>query len=72
MYSIWKKELFKKILHKGAELLTWRWLFTSSLVSPLTFITSLICFGVATAIIMEQLCEDYNVLCMFLPLAPSG
>jgi hypothetical protein len=30
--------------------LTWRWLFTSSFVSPSTFITSLICFGVATAV----------------------
>ena len=27
---------------------TWRWLFTSSFVSPSTFINSLICFGVAT------------------------
>jgi hypothetical protein len=34
---------------QNGSLLTWRWLFTSSFVSPSTFITSLICFGVATA-----------------------
>lgn len=64
---------------QSGSLLTWRWLFTSSFVRPSTCITSLICFGVATAITMKfvtlslaasrkQMIKDDHVLCLLCTL----
>lgn len=44
---------------------TCKWLFTSSLVSPSTFISSLICFGVATAA-RETLIRSKELNCAVL------
>ena len=50
-------------------IITWRWLFTSSLVNPSTFISSRICFGVATFANKKQVLFVFSscthALCIF-------
>jgi hypothetical protein len=67
-YTVNRKQILNQFKDRHVTIRTWRWLFTSSFVSPSTFINSLICLGVATVTYHRSILSRFIAQCTALGL----